>query len=101
MLSSMSSLCQTQFAENGSLRDYAVLAHGVKGAARTIGAGLVAGLAEELEKAGKAGNGEYVRKNHAAFITKTQALLESLDAIDAVDAVDAVGVIEIPQEESA
>lgn len=49
-----------QFLAVGNMPDYAVLVHGLKGNARTIGAEQLADMAFEHEKQSKAGNAVYV-----------------------------------------
>ena len=49
-----------QFLSDGNLPDYAILVHGLKGNARTLGAEQLADMAFEHEKQSKAGNAAYV-----------------------------------------
>lgn len=49
-----------QFLSDDNMPDYAILVHGLKGNARTIGAEQLADLAFEHEKQSKAGNAAYV-----------------------------------------
>ena len=48
-----------QFLEEENLKDYAILVHGLKGNARTLGADRLADMAFEHEKESKAGNAVY------------------------------------------
>lgn len=49
-----------QFLSDGNMPDYAILVHGLKGNARTLGAEQLADMAFEHEKRSKAGNAAYV-----------------------------------------
>lgn len=48
-----------QLLQEGNLKDYAILVHGLKGNARTLGADRLADMAFEHEKESKAGNAVY------------------------------------------
>ncbi len=63
-----------------SLKDYAVAAHGIKGASNIICAFETGKMAEGLEHAAKANDIAAVKAGHPAFIQITRALLERLDA---------------------
>jgi CheY-like chemotaxis protein len=58
-----------------SLEDFAIVAHGIKGSSRGVGANREGVLAERLEKAAKAGNQDYVDKNTDAFLDQLDELL--------------------------
>ncbi|MDR0550556.1 MAG: response regulator [Spirochaetaceae bacterium] len=58
--------------------DYSILAHGIKGSARAIGAELVGNMAEELEKAAKAGDTALILEKNLAFAAETEKLIDSL-----------------------
>jgi CheY-like chemotaxis protein len=64
-----------------SLPDYAIRAHGLKGACNSICAKEAAGLASELEKAAKAGDIDFVCANHGKFEKTLNTILENLKAI--------------------
>jgi CheY-like chemotaxis protein len=66
---------------SGSLRDYAIAVHGVKGSSYGIGAGAVGGLAAELEAAAKDGNLELVLSKNGAFISEAEHLLDGIAAV--------------------
>jgi signal transduction histidine kinase/CheY-like chemotaxis protein/HPt (histidine-containing phosphotransfer) domain-containing protein len=72
-----------EMADNlqNSLPDYAIRAHGLKGACNNICAKEVADLAFELEKAAKAEDIDFVRANHNKFEKTLAAMLENLNAI--------------------
>jgi PAS domain S-box-containing protein len=61
-----------------TLPDYAITVHGLKGASYGVCANGTGRDAEELEHAAKAADYEKVRAKNAAFIEKTEALLEDL-----------------------
>jgi signal transduction histidine kinase/CheY-like chemotaxis protein len=62
------------------LNDYAIIAHGIKSSSRSIGAEDLGLRAETLEHAAKAGDLDFVRKNHAVFIQAVDRLLEGINA---------------------
>jgi CheY-like chemotaxis protein len=61
-----------------TLPDYAVTVHGLKGASYGVCANETGKEAEELEHAAKTGDYEKVSSKNAAFIEKTEALLDGL-----------------------
>jgi signal transduction histidine kinase/CheY-like chemotaxis protein len=61
------------------LNDYAIIAHGIKSSSRSIGAEDLGLQAETLEHAAKAGDLDFVRKNHAVFIQTVDRLLEGIN----------------------
>jgi PAS domain S-box-containing protein len=61
-----------------TLPDYVVTVHGLKGASYGVCANETGKEAEELEYAAKAGDYETVSSKNAAFIEKTEALLDDL-----------------------
>jgi hypothetical protein len=63
---------------SGTLRDYAVAVHGLKGASMGICANTVAKLSGELEKAAKGGNFELVQWKNGSLIEMTEYLLMEL-----------------------
>jgi signal transduction histidine kinase/CheY-like chemotaxis protein/HPt (histidine-containing phosphotransfer) domain-containing protein len=65
----------------GTLRDYAVVVHGLKGASSGICANAVAKLSEELEKAAKSGNFEMVQWKNGALIEMVESLLADLEKL--------------------
>jgi CheY-like chemotaxis protein len=62
-----------------NINGYAVIVHGIKGSSRSIGANDLGSRAEALERAAKAGDYEFVRKNHDAFIQAADQLLEGIN----------------------
>jgi signal transduction histidine kinase/DNA-binding NarL/FixJ family response regulator/HPt (histidine-containing phosphotransfer) domain-containing protein len=69
-----------------TLADYTITVHGIKGASYSLGAGKVGKLAENLERAGRAKDLEFVRAHTAEFIEEAEKLLagisELLDSIE-------------------
>jgi PAS domain S-box-containing protein len=61
-----------------TLPDYAITVHGLKGASYGVCANETGKSAEELEHAAKAGDYERVSAKNAAFIERTERLLENL-----------------------
>jgi signal transduction histidine kinase/AmiR/NasT family two-component response regulator/HPt (histidine-containing phosphotransfer) domain-containing protein len=61
-----------------SLPDYAIEAHGLKGACNVICAGEGASLARELELAARAGDLDFVRSRHGELADKIRPLLDRL-----------------------
>jgi len=61
-----------------TLKNYGIIAHGIKGSSRNIGADVVGNLAESLEKAAKAGNFAFVEANNLPFIEAAEKLLAAL-----------------------
>ena len=57
-----------QFLSDGNMPDYAILVHGLKGNARTLGAEQLADMAFEHEKQSKAGNAAYVEAHFEALV---------------------------------
>jgi len=69
-----------------NMRDYAIIAHGIKGSSYGIFAQEVGKAAEELEMASKAGNLEAVKNGHNPFIEIINALLDNIDsALSTID----------------
>jgi CheY-like chemotaxis protein len=59
---------------------YAVIVHGIKGSGRSIGANDLGSQAEALERAAKAGDLDFVRENHDAFMQAADQLIEDIGA---------------------
>jgi CheY-like chemotaxis protein len=69
------------------LIEYAIITHGIKGSSRGIFAGLIGNSAEALEKAARAGDFSYVKKNNAKFIESARDLVDDIkDMLKALDA---------------
>lgn len=66
----------SQFISEGNMSDYAILVHGLKGNARTLGADKLADMALEHEKQSKAGNAEYVTSNWEELLSVWDKTLE-------------------------
>jgi CheY-like chemotaxis protein len=62
-----------------SLHEYAVIVHGIKGAAYGISANRLGRFAEDLEAAAKRGNAQLVAENNSLFIKSVKALLGVLN----------------------
>jgi CheY-like chemotaxis protein/HPt (histidine-containing phosphotransfer) domain-containing protein/anti-sigma regulatory factor (Ser/Thr protein kinase) len=60
--------------------DYATSVHGIKGVSRGICAEKVGALAEQLEKAGKAGDLTFIEANNAALIAAVEKLISDIKA---------------------
>lgn len=67
--------------DNADLAEYAVLVHGVKSAAMTIGAARVSDMAKGLEFAANDENVEYLKENHYSFMREYGELLDNLDMV--------------------
>jgi CheY-like chemotaxis protein len=66
-------------SQASGLNDYAIIVHGIKSSSRSIGAEDLGTQAEALEHAAKAGNLDFVRKNHEAFMQTTDQLLDGIN----------------------
>jgi signal transduction histidine kinase/CheY-like chemotaxis protein/HPt (histidine-containing phosphotransfer) domain-containing protein len=70
----------------GNIKDYTIKVHALKSSARIIGAAAFGEEAQQLEDAGKAGDIDYIRENHEAFLEEFVAFREpikkSLDLIN-------------------
>jgi signal transduction histidine kinase/DNA-binding response OmpR family regulator/HPt (histidine-containing phosphotransfer) domain-containing protein len=64
-----------------SLPDYAIEAHGLKGACSAVCAAETAALARELEQAAIEGNSDLVRSRHGDLINNLRPLLDNLGAL--------------------
>lgn len=64
--------------EKANWADYAIKVHALKSTALTIGAEELSGRAKELEQAGKAGNEEYIHKNHPLLLQMYEQVCESI-----------------------
>jgi HPt (histidine-containing phosphotransfer) domain-containing protein len=62
------------------MNDYAIIVHGIKSSSRSIGAEALGAAAEALERAAKAGDLDFIRENHGAFIQAADSLLNELNA---------------------
>ena len=63
-----------------NLFDYAVVIHGLKGSSRGIYANPVGDFAEQLEKAAKSGDFEFVQNNNKDFIELVSTLIGDIKA---------------------
>lgn len=61
-----------------NLQDYLVTVHGFKGASYGVQANRIAGLAQDLEAAGKEGNLVFIEENNHHLIEEARALLARL-----------------------
>jgi signal transduction histidine kinase/DNA-binding response OmpR family regulator/HPt (histidine-containing phosphotransfer) domain-containing protein len=61
------------------LNDYAIIVHGIKSSSRNIGAEDLGLQAEALEHAAKAGDLDFIRKNHGVFMQAANQLLEKIN----------------------
>jgi CheY-like chemotaxis protein len=62
-----------------NINGYAIIVHGIKGSGRSIGAEFLGMRAESLERAAKAGDLDFVRENHDAFMQTVDQLLEAIN----------------------
>ena len=69
----------TKNVTKGSLKDYAITVHGIKGSCRGICAEAVGDMAENLEGAAKRGDIGFVTSNNESFITTATKLLVDID----------------------
>ena len=63
------------------VREYAVAVHGIKGSSYGIGAERIGRMAEELERAAKAGDSAFIGENHDRFAESAGELLGNLSAM--------------------
>jgi signal transduction histidine kinase/CheY-like chemotaxis protein/HPt (histidine-containing phosphotransfer) domain-containing protein len=63
------------------LNDYAIIVHGIKSSSRSIGAEIIGEKAEELERAAKAGDREFVEINNDAFIQMAEKLIADMSVM--------------------
>jgi signal transduction histidine kinase/DNA-binding response OmpR family regulator len=70
-----------RFLSRETLGEYAVTAHGLKGASYGICAGAIGARVEELEQAARAGDYEKVQGENAAFIAGVERTLAGLEAL--------------------
>ena len=66
------------FYESGDFKNYTIKVHALKSSARIIGAKDLGEEAYELEKAGKAGDTDYIRQNHEPFMEHYRQIREEL-----------------------
>jgi signal transduction histidine kinase/CheY-like chemotaxis protein/HPt (histidine-containing phosphotransfer) domain-containing protein len=64
-----------------NLNDYIITVHGIKGSSRSIGAELAGTNAERLERAGKAGDIQYIMGSNDAFINLIEELIGDLKMV--------------------
>jgi len=76
-VSSMLDIIET-FNEE-TLADYIIKVHGIKGISFDIFAEQTASEAKNLEDAGKAGNLEFIKSNHPAFMEHTRRLISGIE----------------------
>ncbi len=69
------------FIDAGNMKDYAILVHGLKGNARTLGADALADTAFEHEKESKADNAAYVEAHFDELLTLWNQAQEGFSAL--------------------
>lgn len=69
------------FINAGNMKDYAILVHGLKGNARTLGADALADTAFEHEKESKAGNAAYVEAHFDELLALWNQAQEGFQAL--------------------
>lgn len=67
--------------DNADLVNYAIMVHGIKSSALTIGATEVSSMAKGLEFAAKSEDIDYLKANHYPFMHKYGELLDNLDEV--------------------
>jgi HPt (histidine-containing phosphotransfer) domain-containing protein len=82
---------QMRDLREGSLSNYVIVVHGIKGSSYGIEAGAIGRKAEELENAARAGDFEFVRTHNPVFIRFAEEFLEDLSSALVSDAVPASG----------
>jgi len=74
------SLAKIRTVTPETLADYAVVMHGIKGSSRNFDAETVGNLAENLERAARAGDFAFVQEHNPFFIETTEKLLTALSS---------------------
>ncbi|GHV82824.1 hypothetical protein AGMMS50212_01640 [Spirochaetia bacterium] len=74
-------LTQTKFVNSKTLKDYAVIVHGIKSSSRAIGAEIIGQKAEELEHAAKAGRLGYAMTGNIIFQELAEMLIQELQTL--------------------
>lgn len=69
------------YIDAGNMKDYAILVHGLKGNARTLGADALADIAFSHEKESKAGNADYVKTHFEELLTLWNQVQEGFSAL--------------------
>jgi len=64
--------------DDADLENYAILVHGIKSSAQTIGATTVSDMAKGLEFAANSSDADYLREHHYVFMRKYGELLDNL-----------------------
>ena len=70
-----------QFLDKEDAKEYAVLAHAIKGNARTLGIPDLPDWALQLEEAGKRGDMDYIKENHAAFLSEYEKTANEIKTV--------------------
>ncbi|MDR1695649.1 MAG: response regulator [Endomicrobium sp.] len=68
-----------KYLETGNFKDYAIAVHGIKASSYAIFAQEAGKMAEELEKAAKAGNSDAVKSGHYDFVKAAVTILDNID----------------------
>jgi len=76
------------FYAQDDIKNYTIKVHALKSSARLIGALELGEEAQQLENAGKSGDTEYIRRNHAAFMEHYKAFGPVLAELFAEEAED-------------
>ena len=72
-------LVSMQNVDQDKLADYAITAHGIKGSSRGIHADMIGDCAENLEKAAKSGDFDYVNNHNQTFLDATWKLIHDIE----------------------
>ncbi|MCR4797772.1 MAG: response regulator, partial [Lachnospiraceae bacterium] len=70
-----------QFLDKEDAKEYAVLAHAIKGNARTLGIPDLPDRALQLEEAGKRGDMDFIKENHAAFLSEYEKTANEIKTV--------------------
>ncbi len=77
------------YIDAGNMKDYAILVHGLKGNARTLGADALADTAFAHEKESKAGNAAYIEEHFEDLLTLWEQAQEGFTALFNARSADA------------
>jgi len=76
-----SMLDKIKTVDKDKLADYAIVAHGIKGSSRSIGAISIGNMADDLEKAANKGDYDFVDKHNASFIENVGSLASDIELL--------------------
>lgn len=70
-----------QLMEDGDMDRYIIEAHGLKNAAKQVGADELSEIAKSSELEGKAGNIDFVKNNHEKLISSYEKMVEVISQL--------------------